>query len=59
MEFSKHDIALGALWRFASKRRLPKPAVVTLMQERCGMNARTAEQLATHWFNSKYFHEAA
>jgi hypothetical protein len=56
--FTKQDFTLGALFRLAAKRRLPRGVVETLMVERARLPLRVAKQLAGHWFTTIEFREA-
>jgi hypothetical protein len=53
------DIRLGAVWRFALKRALPREAVAGLLADRCGMAAKQADQLSGHWFSHSAFRAKA
>lgn len=49
MKPSIADIRLGAVYRFALKRELPRAQVRTLLHTRAGLSEKAAEQLSGHW----------
>jgi hypothetical protein len=49
------SIRLGALYRFAAARNLPRDVVEGLMTDRARMSASEANRLAAHWFTTWHF----
>ena len=55
LTFSVTDIRLGALYRVAARRRLDRPAIISLLIARVGLNPKASEQLAGHWLMTEPF----
>lgn len=52
------NIRLGAIYRFAAGRRLPRENVTALLKERAQLSQNEAAILCGHWFTTRHFRAA-
>lgn len=58
LRLDRSEIARGAIYRYARKRRLDRKTVANLLNERGGLSEKASQQLASHWFACSHFREA-
>jgi hypothetical protein len=51
------EIRLGAIYRFAARRQMPREAIEHLMRWRAGMKPAAARVLAAHWVTTEPFRQ--
>lgn len=53
--YGVYEIRLGAIYKFASSRRLSKDKTIYLMEMRLGIKPEDALKLAEHWLKTEGF----
>ena len=52
MTFDRQDWKVGTIYVFASRRRLDRSAIVSLLRSRASLKPKTADMLVGHWLTT-------